>query len=99
MINKRGSKPDIDKVEVIRAHDGGQVRGFVGAIGYRRFKPVFLQLAGPLLPLTRKYARFKLTEDCRRAFDCLKEHLTVIPRLTNPNLSKPMVLYTDVSDP
>ena len=103
IINKRGIKPDLDKVEVIRAmpepKNVREVRGFIGAIGYyRRFIPVFSRLMGPMIALTKKYARFKWTEDCRRAFDCRKEQLTAIPLLAYPDLGRPMILYTDVGD-
>lgn len=98
-----GIKPDLDKVEVIRAmlepKAVREVRGFIGAIGYYRcFVPAFSRLAGPLIALTKKYARFKCTEDCQRAFDTLKDQLTAVPLLTYPDLSKLMVLYTDAND-
>lgn len=103
IIDKEGIKPDLDKVEIIRTMPAPksvrEVRGFIGAIGYyRRFIPAFSRLAGPLIALTKKYARFRWTEDCQRAFDCLREQLTAIPLLTYPDLSRPMVLYTDASD-
>ena len=103
IINKDGVKPDLDKVEVIRAMPEPktvrQVRGFIGAIGYyRRFIPAFSRIATPLIQLTKKYARFKWTEECQRSFDCLKEQLTAIPLLTYPDLNRPMVLYTDASE-
>ena len=96
---KRGIKPD--KVEVIRTmpepKSAREVRRFIGAIGYdRRFIPAFSRLAGPLIALTKKYARFRWTDDCQRAFDCLKEQLTAMPQQTYPDLSRPMILYTDV---
>lgn len=76
-----------------------QVRGFIGAIGYyRRLIPAFSSLATILIELTKKYVRFKWIEDCQKAFDCLKEQLTAIPLLTYPDLSKPMVIYTDASE-
>ena len=103
IINKRGIKPDLDKVEEIRAmpelKSVREVRGFIGAIGYyRRFIPAFSRLAGPMIALTKKYARFKWTEDCQRAFNCLKEQLTAIPLLAYPDLGRPLILYTDASD-
>lgn len=72
----------------------GQLRGFIRAIDNYRLIPTFKRLATPLIALTQKYARFKWTEDCQRAFDSLEEQLTAIPSLTNPELSKPMLLYT-----
>ena len=103
VIDKDGIKPDMDKVEVIRnmpePKTVKQVRGFIGAIGYyRRFIPAFSRLATPLIALTKKYARFKWTEDCQKSFDAMKEQLTAVPLLNYPDLSKPMILYTDASD-
>ena len=103
IIDKKGIKPDLDKVEVIRAmpepRSVREVRGFIGAIGYyRRFIPAFSRLAGPMIALTKKYARFKWTEDCQRALDCLKEQLTAIPLLAYPDLGRLMISYTDASD-
>ena len=86
-------KDDVDKVEVISAipvpKTVREIRGFIGAIGYyRRFIPAFSRFAGPLISLTKKYAQFRWTED----------QLTAVPLLAYPDLSKPMVLYTDASD-
>ena len=69
VINKDGIKTDVDKVEVIGAMPAPKTvresRGCVGTIGYyRRFIPAFSRLAGPLISLTKKYARFRWTEDC-----------------------------------
>lgn len=76
-----------------------QVRGFIGAIGYyRRFIPAFSRLATPLIALTKKYVRFKLTEDCQWLFDTLKEQLTAVPLLKYPDLNKPIILYTNASE-
>ena len=103
VINKNGIKPDTDKIEVIRSMPEPktvrQIRGFIGAIGYyRRFIPAFSSIATPLIALTKKYARFKWSDECQRSFDALKDQLTAIPLLTYPDLSKPMILYTDASD-
>ena len=103
VINKDGIKTDVDKMEVIRVMPAPktvrEIRDFIGAIGYyRRFIPAFNRLAGPLISLTKKYARFRWTEDCQHAFESLKDQLTAVPLLAYPDLSKPMVLYTDSSD-
>ena len=103
MINKDGIKTDVNKVEVIRAMSAPktvrEIRGFIGAIlYYRRFIPAFSRLAGPLISLTKKYARFRWTEDYQHAFEALKDQLTAVPLLAYPDFSKLMVLYTDASD-
>ena len=68
IIHEQGVKPDMDKVEVIKPMPAPgtirQVRGFIGAIGYyRRLIPAFSRIATPLIVLTKKYARFRWTED------------------------------------
>ena len=103
VIDESGVHPDIDKVEVIRAmaepRTVREVRGFIGTIGYyRRFITAFSRIARLLIALTRKYAGFSWTEDCQRSFNTLKEQLTATPLLAYPDLSKPMILYTDASD-
>ena len=103
VIDESGVHPHIDKVEVIRAmHEPRtvrEVRGFIGVISYyRRFIPAFSRIATPLIALTKKYAHFSWTEHCQRSFNMLKEQLTAIPLLAYLDLSRPMILYTDVSD-
>ena len=103
VINREGVKPDPKKVEAIRNMPAPttvrQVRGFMG-IGsyYRRFLPNFSKIAEPLIYLTRKHARFKWTKECQKAFDFLKDSLTVVPLLSYPDPNKPYKLYTDASD-
>ena len=103
IIDKEGVKPDPKKVEAIRQLPAPtsvrEIRGFIGMCSYyRRFIPNFSQIAEPLIDLTRKYAKFKWSETCQKAFDYLKESLTVVPLLTYPDINKPYVLYTDASD-
>ena len=65
---------------------------------YRRFIPNFSEIAEPVIALTRKHARFKWTDDCQRAFEYLKQSLTVEPLLAYPDHNKPYTLYTDASN-
>lgn len=103
IINEKGVKPDPKKVAAIRQLPAPtsvrEIRGFIGMCSYyRRFIPNFSQIAEPLIDLTRKYAKFRWSETCQRAFDYLKKSLTVVPLLTYPDINKPYVLYTDASD-
>ena len=103
IINEHGIKPDPKKVEAIRTLPAPttvkQVRSFIGMSSYyRRFIPNFSTIAEPLIALTRKYARFHWDEQCQKAFDFLKDSLTVVPLLAYPDPNKPYVLYTDASD-
>ncbi|KAK3107412.1 hypothetical protein FSP39_013983 [Pinctada imbricata] len=103
VINKDGIAPDQKKVEAVKnlpaPKNVRQIRGFMGMCSYyRRFVPNFSKIAESLINLTKKYARFKWTEECQHAFDYLKESLTVVPLLAYPDTNKPYVLYTDASD-
>ncbi|CAC5412555.1 unnamed protein product [Mytilus coruscus] len=64
----------------------------------KRFIPNFSKISVPLVELTKKYAKFKWSDECQAAFEFLKESLSVIPLLAYPDLSKPYTLYTDASD-
>ena len=103
IISKDGVKPDPKKVEVIRKlpepKTVKEIRGFIGMCSYyRKLVPNFSKIAEPLIQLTKKYARFKWTEECQKAFDFLKDSLTVVPFLAYPDTNKPYVLYTDASN-
>lgn len=102
IINQNGIKPDPKKVEAIASVSAPtsvrEVRGFIGMCSYyRRFIPNFSEIAKPIIALTKKYSKFKWTDDCQRAFKYLKDSLTVIPHLAYPDVNKPYTLYTDAS--
>ena len=103
VVTKDGIKPEAEKVRAIRDMKPPttvrEVRSLMGTASYyRRFIPNFTKIAEPIIALTKKYARFQWTPDCQRAFEFLKESLTVVPLLAYPDTSKPYVLYTDASD-
>ncbi|CAC5388237.1 unnamed protein product [Mytilus coruscus] len=102
-ITGNGIKPDTEKVETIRSLPAPinvkEVRSFIGMFSYyRRFVPNFSKISIPLVELTKKYAKFNWTDECQRAFEYLKDSLTVIPLLAYPDLTKRYTLYTDASD-
>ena len=45
--------------------------------------------------MTRKHARLKWTDECQKAFDHIKQQLTVVPLLAYTDPNKPYILYTD----
>ena len=103
IINASGISPDPLKVEAIRSLPTPtcvrEVRSFIGMCSYyRRFIPNFSEIAEPVIALTRKYARFKWTQECQNSFDYLKQSLTVVPLLAYPDPTKPYILYTDASN-
>ena len=94
VIGKEGIKPDLNKVEAIRSMTAPttvrEVRSFMGMCSYYcRFIPKFSQIAEPIIALTKKYARFQWSEVCQKAFEHLKESLTVVPLLAYPDPDKP----------
>lgn len=103
IINRDGVKPDPEKVKVIKEMvpptNAREVRGFIGMCSYyRRFIPNFSGIASPIVNLSRKYVRFKWSDECQAAFDCLKESLGSAPVLSYPDINRPFILYTDASD-
>ena len=103
IISSEGIKPDPQKVEAIKSLPPPtcvrEVRSFIGMGSYyRRFIPNFSEIAEPVIALTRKYARFKWTDECQSAFEYLKQSLTVVPLLAYPDPNKPYTLYTDASN-
>ena len=48
--------------------------------------------------MTRKHARLKWTDECQKAFDHIKQQLTVVPLLAYTDPNKPYILYTDAYD-
>ena len=96
MISEEGIKPEEKKIEAIKSLP---VRSFIGMCSYyRRFIPNFSQVAEPIIALTRKHAHFKWSDTHQRAFEYLKDSLTAVPLLVNPDSNKPYVLYPDSSD-
>ena len=60
--------------------------------------PNFAEIMEPIVALTKKYARFTWTEEAQKAFEYMKESLTVIPQLAYPDPAHRFILYTDTSD-
>lgn len=103
VIDSSGIKPDPKKVESIKSIPAPtcvrEVRSFVGMCSYyRRFIPNFSGIAEPIIQLTRKHAHFKWSPAHQRAFDFLKDSLSVVPLLEYPDPNKKYTLYTDASD-
>ena len=102
IINKDGIKPEPKKVEAIRSLPVPtcvrEIRSFIGMCSfYRRFIPNFSEIAEPIIDLTRKHAHFKWSDKHQKAFQYLKDSLTVVPLLAYADPNKPYTLYTDAS--
>ena len=77
------------------------IRSFLGLAGYyRRYIPNFSAIAAPLSDCTKTSASEKIewTEDCKKAFESLKNALISKPTLVPLNYSNQFVLHTDASN-
>lgn len=57
-----------------------------------------MQIAEPIIALTRKYARFKWSDTHQKPFEFLKHSFIAVPLLVYPHPKKLFVLYTGASD-
>ena len=90
VISSRGIAVDKSKVDIIASLPYPtcvrEVRSFLGHAGfYRRFIQDFSKIALPLSKLLQKDVDFQFDNDCKRAFNKLKGHLTTAPVLQQPN--------------
>ncbi|MDV3178613.1 MAG: hypothetical protein Q8851_02220 [Sweet potato little leaf phytoplasma] len=56
---------------------------------YHRFIKDFSKITNPLCKLLEKEAKFVFDDDCRKAFECLKEKLVDAPIIVAQDWSKP----------
>lgn len=103
IVSADGIATDHDKVQIIRDYKipakVSEVRSFLGLVGYyRKFIKDFSKIAEPLTNLTRKDVPFVWTEDCKQAFELLKQKLLEPPILAYPQFDgTPFILQTDAS--
>jgi hypothetical protein len=75
-----------------------QIRSFLRLAGYyHRFIPNFSKITKPMTKLLEKEAKFKWSPWCEEAFLTLKQLLTTIPVLAQPDIEKPFEVYCDAS--
>ncbi|GJY98333.1 reverse transcriptase domain-containing protein, partial [Tanacetum coccineum] len=75
------------------------VRSFLGHAGfYRRFIKDFFMISKPMTQLLMKQAKFDFSDDCKKAFNILKEKLTTAPIIISPDWNVPFKLMCDASD-
>ncbi|GJV83648.1 reverse transcriptase domain-containing protein [Tanacetum coccineum] len=75
------------------------VRSFLGHVGfYRRFIKDFSMISKPMTKLLMKDAKFNFSDDCKTAFNILKERLTTPPIIISPDWNVPFELMCDASD-
>ncbi|XP_040361824.1 uncharacterized protein LOC121049224 [Rosa chinensis] len=103
IISKRGIEVDKAKVDLVRylpyPTSVREVRSFLGHAGfYRRFIKDFSKISRPLCRLLQKEVAFEFKEDCKDAFNALKELLTSAPIMLPPDWSLPFEIMCDASD-
>ncbi|GJS16929.1 reverse transcriptase domain-containing protein [Tanacetum coccineum] len=75
------------------------VRSFLGHAGfYRRFIKDFSLIFKPMTQLLMKDAKFDFSDDCKKAFNDLKEKLTSAPIIISPDWNFSFELMCDASD-
>jgi hypothetical protein len=103
VVSARGIEVDKAKVELIaKLPYPTNVKGIRSVLGhagfYRRFIQDFSKLAQPLTKLLQLDVPFDFNEECRKAFDSLKEKLTSAPIMQPPEWGKPFHLMCDASN-
>jgi hypothetical protein len=95
--------PNPAKVEALfratRPHTVKQVQSFLGLVSYyRKFIRDCSSIASPSIKLTEKDSEFKWNEECQKAFDELRGHLTTVNKvLILPNYDEPFRIEADAS--
>ncbi|KAL1139239.1 hypothetical protein AAG570_006225 [Ranatra chinensis] len=102
VLSWEGIHPDPGKVEAIKQLqepvDVKGVRSIMGLIGYyRRFLPSLADRMEGWNSLTKRGAKFVITEDMRQALEWAKARLCEDPVLRFPNFALPFVITTDAS--
>ncbi|GJT09070.1 putative nucleotidyltransferase, ribonuclease H [Tanacetum coccineum] len=102
-ISRAGIEVDRAKIDVIAKlpypTNVKGVRNFLGHAGfYRRFIKDFSMISKPMTQLLMKDAKFDFSDDCKKAFNILKEKLTTTPIIISPDWNEPFELMCDASD-
>ncbi|GKA11410.1 reverse transcriptase domain-containing protein [Tanacetum coccineum] len=102
-ISRAGIEVDRAKIDVIAKlpypTNVKGVRSFLGHVGfYRRFIKDFSMISKPMTQLLMKNAKFDFSDDCKKAFNILKEKLTTAPIIISPDWNAPFELMCDTSD-
>ncbi|XP_074297120.1 uncharacterized protein LOC141627798 [Silene latifolia] len=100
VLKKSGLTVDKVKVDTIRTlpypTNVHEVRSFLCHAGfYRRFIKDFSKIFAPLCKLLQKDCEFIMSEECKEAFDMLKEKLISAPIIQPPNWSEPFEIMSD----
>ncbi|GKE08948.1 reverse transcriptase domain-containing protein, partial [Tanacetum coccineum] len=102
-ISRAGIEVDRAKIDVIAKlpypTNVKGVRSFLGHVGfYRRFIKDLSMISKPMTQLLMKNVKFDFSDDCKKAFNILKEKLTTAPIIISPNWNILFELMCDASD-
>ncbi|GJW01376.1 putative nucleotidyltransferase, ribonuclease H [Tanacetum coccineum] len=102
-ISGSGNKVDKAKIDVIAKlpypTNVKGVRSFLGHAGfYHSFIKDFFMISKPMTQLLLKDARFDFSDDCKKAFNILKEKLTTAPIIISPDWNIPFELMCNAID-
>jgi len=103
IISDKGICMDLKKIDAIKkskyCKDVKAVQSFLGLCGYyRKFIANFSHIAKPLNHLIKKTTIWNFDEECKEAFDTLKQKLIEYPILRAPDFELEFILYTDASN-
>ena len=94
IISGQGIAPNPSKVDAIKRLPPptklSEIRTFLGMAGYyRQVIPRYATLAYPLVRLTKKNEKWIWSDECQKAFDSIKQHLTSEKVLAYPQTDRP----------
>jgi hypothetical protein len=103
VVSKEGVSCDPKKIEAIRdwaiPRSVKEVRAVLGTASYyRKYIQDFAKISAPLNGLLHKGVKFVWSDDCQRAFELIKSHLSSAPILAFPIEDGEFRLDTDASD-
>ena len=103
IISGQGIAPNPSKVDAIKRLPPpsklSEIHIFLGMAGYyRQVIPRYMTLAYLLVRLKKKNEIWIWSNECRTAFDSIRQHLTSEKALAYPQTDRPYKLYTDASD-
>ena len=102
IYKKDGVKPDPEKVQAIvdlrRPEDKGELRTFLGMVGYlQQFLPKLSELEKPLREMDKRNVAFTWDANHQRTFEEIKKLVATDVILAYYDRKKPVVLQTDYS--
>ena len=96
ILSTEGVSPDPYKIKIVQQWkppaNPKQLRQFLGLTNYyRRFIPKYSTIAKPLHNLTKKDKDWNWDDNCKKAFEELRERLVSPPCLAYPNMNRPLL--------